>query len=69
MSETTAYPAPWRVVSAQFRAGFGGKLIEIHDAAGAVVMPWRCFDDDGRMSYTRRLALARRIVKAVNNAR
>lgn len=64
--ETTKSPRPWRVFRGAFRGGFNTKLIEIHDATGAVIIPWRGFDNDGRMSYTRRLTLARAIVKAVN---
>jgi hypothetical protein len=66
--KTSAHARPWRVWKGHFRGDFGGKLIEIHDANGAIMIPWKGFDDDGRMSYTRRLALARQIVKAVNNA-
>jgi hypothetical protein len=66
-TSTTKSPKPWRVYSGKLRPQFPVKVIEIHDADGNEVIKWPGFDGLN-MSHTRKLAIARLIVKAVNNA-
>lgn len=61
------FPTPWSVYTDKLRPSFALKIIEIHDAHGNCVMPWGGFDCM-ECSYTQKLKLARRIVKAVNAA-
>lgn len=56
---------PWKVYSSRLRPDFGGHVVEIQTADGRPVIPWAGFDP---MSPTRRLAMARHIVKVHNEA-
>lgn len=54
---------PWKVQRGGLRMSISPKLVWIIDADGSEVLPWRAFDGT---SYSKGLALARKIVKAVN---
>ena len=60
------HPTPWRVLNTTLRLKpYNVRIIEIHDAAGNVVVPWGGFDQM-RGSHTAKLKLARRICRAIN---
>lgn len=56
---------PWKVYSNRLRIGIGSRIVEIQTADGKPVIPWAGFD---AAPHTRRLALARHIVKVHNKS-
>lgn len=58
--------APWRVYRGVLRPTYPTKIVEIHDARGDVILPWGAFDHIA--SQSKRFALAKFIVEAVNAA-
>lgn len=56
---------PWKVYSNRLRPNFGSLIVEIITADGKTVVPWAGFDP---ISPTRRLAIARHIVKVHNES-
>ena len=61
----TKFPTPWRVYSGILRPQFPAKIVEIHAADGATVLPWSAFDA-ADLNHRERLALARLLVESVN---
>jgi hypothetical protein len=62
------FPTPWWVYADRLRPQFPLRIVEIRAANDQLVIPWAGFDDCALGTYRQRVALARRIVAAVNKA-
>lgn len=60
-------PIPWRVYEGKLRPQYSTRIIEIVDADGEPVIPWRGFDASDR-SFAERRRIAHLIVTLVNDA-